>query len=177
VLFRSYFGSKEELFYAVVLRGMRRLVAYVEAAAGAADEAGRDDTGRERLRRIQVAAYRCTRDYPATFRLMDDVRYASSDPDKSPTQREIVAINGRLYALMRDAIEAGRRDGSVRGDLSGPGELFAYFFVTTGAYARLAGLGELYAARFGTTADALAEAIMVLTDRLVAPAEESTGSN
>jgi hypothetical protein len=27
-----------------------------EAAAGAADDAGRDDTGRERLRRIQVAA-------------------------------------------------------------------------------------------------------------------------
>jgi hypothetical protein len=87
-----------------------------------------------------------------------------------------MTLNGRLYALMRDAIEAGRRDGSVRGDSSGPEELFAYFFVTTGAYARLAGLGELYAARFGTTADALAEAIMALTDRLCAR-EESNGSN
>jgi AcrR family transcriptional regulator len=70
----QYFASKEELFYAVVLRGMRQLLAYVEAAAGAAGAAagaaasvGEAITGRERLRRIQAAAYRCTCDYPRHF--------------------------------------------------------------------------------------------------------------
>lgn len=159
----QYFINKEDLFYAVILKGMRQLIAYLHAAAES------KGTGFEKTRRMKEAAYRCMRDFPDVFRLMNYIRHMPPSEAKSPSQIEIARLNGEMFSEFRKVLTEGMRDGSIRSDFDTEKEMFALFFVITGAVNRLFEVGGRYAALFSLDEAELAQTMFDLIDRIIKP--------
>jgi AcrR family transcriptional regulator len=97
-----YFPSKEALFLAAVDRGMRRLVAVIDAAiADIPDPLGQLETA--------IRAYlKFFRDYPQYVELLIQERAVFRDRKKPTYQEHKEANAGRWRALYRGLIAAGR---------------------------------------------------------------------
>ena len=159
----QYFINKEDLFFAVTLKGVKQLLSYIQKAAS------RGKTGFQKIRFIKEAAYNCSRDFPDIFRMMNYIQYIRSDADSSPNQQEILDLNNQVFYEFKNAINEGREDGSIRRDFDTTLETFAFFFVITGSISRLSEVGDIYSMRFGVNTDTLAKLTFDLTDRLILP--------
>ncbi len=107
----QYFPSKEDLFFAVVLRGFQQMAAYM----GGASEQGTN--GFEKLRLAARAYYQFYKDHPGTFRLMAYVGYVKSKGGRSPRREEWLQFDDKIFQAFAKLIEAGQADGSIRADL------------------------------------------------------------
>jgi len=159
----QYFINKEDLFYAVTLKGVKQLFSYIHNAA----ENGK--TGFEKVRLIKEASYRFVKDFPDTFHLMNYAQFIKSNLENSPHYQEIAGLNGQLFADFKNIIEDGIKDGSIRSDLNIPLGTFSLYFILTGFLNRLSEIGSIYSTRFGISTEALAEYAFDLMDSLIAP--------
>lgn len=137
-----YFENKEELFFAIVLRGTNILNAMIREAVGNAS------TGIEKVAAFRKAYYKFTRDYPDYIRIynyfqserfdMENIvnrEYAeelSRDarlysilhnadfqllPPVSEYTREIMNLRKERFDIMRDSLKAGIKDNTIRPDI------------------------------------------------------------
>lgn len=157
----QYFSSKQELYYAVVLRGMRRLLESVKAA-------GEDKNGFDMLREKRLAAWRCARENPDAFGVMSQIKFIRSAGEISTYEQQIAALSAELFSLFRKALEQCYGDGSIPNPRE-PLEPYAAFFIFVGTLARLTDVGEAYAAQFGADTETFALSVLSLTDRLFVP--------
>jgi AcrR family transcriptional regulator len=157
----QYFTSKENLFYAVILAGVRKMFSYIEEEV----EAG--ENGFEKLTGARRALYRYMTEYPDTYRLMNYTQYIKSDPADVPNFQELSQYNSRLFALFSQLAEAGIKDGSIRKDLTMPLEIYALFFLTTGFINRFSEAGGAYARLLRVEPQSLADVAFGMLDKLL----------
>lgn len=154
----QYYDSKQRIYYAVVLRGMHRLLDDMRAAANT------DQIGIEQFRLIRQAAWQCARRHPDTFRVMARARDAGND---SAAEQQIAALSSQLFLIFQNILRKGRSDGSI--PPADDNEDFAVFFILVGTLARLCEAGSIYAALRGESIDSFADTVIALTDRLLIP--------
>lgn len=157
----QYFGSKENLFYAVILAGVKDMFTYIDEGVAAGS------SGLEKMRGARSALRRFMKERPEVYRLMGYTQYIKSDPKEIPNAHELSQYNRRLFALFQELLEEGMRDGSIRKDLKLPMDIYAIFFLTTGFMDRISEAGDAYARQYGVDADELIQAAFRMLDSLI----------
>ncbi len=161
----QYFAGKQDLYYAVVLRGMRQLLESVRTA-------GEDKNGLDRLREKRLAAWRCAREHADAFGVMSQIKLIRNAEASGVYEQQIAALSAELFSMFRGALEQCWSDGSIPRPKE-PLEPYAAFFIFVGTLARLTDVGEAYAAQFGTDIETFALYVLSLTDRLFVPWENN----
>lgn len=156
----QYFGSKENLFYGVILSGVKRLFSYIDESIST------ERNGFEKLTDIRQALYRYIKEYPDLYRLMSYTQFIKSD---SAIQNllELSQYNNRLFILFGQIVEEGMKDGSIRADLTMPVGIIALFFITTGFFGRVSEAGESYASMHHISTEELIETAFGMLDKLL----------
>lgn len=119
-----YFEDKDSLFFAIVLRKIRVLQKIYR------DCAGQKITGREKSQKIGAAFFDFARANPDYFRLLCTTGpglFRNTENQLAQTIRELL---GKELYLVRDVLQEGIDDGSVRNDLD-PLEMAVYISVTS----------------------------------------------
>lgn len=159
----QYFTGKEDLFYAVVLKGVKQLLDYMQEAI----EVGK--SGYEKACLIRKASYRFSLDFPDHFRLMNYAQFIKTNREASPYFTELARVNGQLFQSFSQVIGEGIKDGSIRADFKVPMDVFAQFFLTTGFLGRLSEAGNTYSVRYGINPQELVEHTFSLLDGWMKP--------
>lgn len=157
----QYFTSKENLFYAVILSGIKRMFSYIE------EEVAAGKNGFEKLTGIRQALYRYMKEYPDIYRLMNYTQYIKSDPAGIPNFQELAQYNSQLFTLFRQLVEEGMKDGSIRPDLNMPLGIYALYFITTGFMNRISEAGEAYARMHQIDTEELIDTAFGMLDQLL----------
>ncbi len=158
----QYFTSKENLFYAVILSGLKRLFSYIE------ENVQGEKNGFENMTGIRSALCRFIKEYPNLYRLMNYVQFIKSDSASIPNAAELAQYNVRLFSLFSKVTEEGIQDGSIRADLKAPLSIFALYFTTTGFLSRISEAGDAYAHMYHINTEELIEAAFEMLDKLIA---------
>ncbi|MFW5973441.1 MAG: TetR/AcrR family transcriptional regulator [Bacteroidota bacterium] len=110
-LLYKYFQSKDDLFEAVSLRAHGRLLALFREAVSA------DESGRHQVSAIGRAYIAFASEYPVYFEALVEhsTSEVSSDPESYSALCERTA--DEILDLVRESIERGIADGSIRGSL------------------------------------------------------------
>ena len=138
----QYFPSKEDLFFAVVLRGFQQMFAYM----GGASEQGAN--GFEKLKLAARGYYQFYTDHPGTFRLMAYVGYVKSKGTRSARREEWLKFDDTIFQSFATLIEAGKTDGSIRADLDATQTAYALAFLLTGFLNMLSVSGATFTTHF-----------------------------
>lgn len=147
----QYFGSKEDLYFAVVIKGFRALLAHMEAT-----EEGPGD-GFSRIRRSFHRLYGFYRDNPEVLRLISQwSTVRNRGLDGKPSMEDLQALNRPLFGQMAIALRQGMADGSVRAGLAVEPTVYSLVFLATGFLAQLASTGESFTKQFGLDPEAFA---------------------
>lgn len=157
----QYFGSKENLFYAVILYGIKQMFSYIEEEV----EAGKN--GFEKLTGTRQAFYRFVKDCPDIYRLASYSQYIKSDLASVPYYQELTQYNVRLFALFQRLAEEGIADGSIRGDMDVPMGIYALYFITTGFMNRCSEVGAVFSHMFEFEPETLVRTAFDMLDRLL----------
>lgn len=145
----QYFVSKENLFYAVIIRRVNELFSNVTNSISG------QKTGIENIKAIRTSLFDFVKTHPDIYRLMNYAQYISSDPESIPNYKELAKLNIELFSLFHRVIEQGTKDGSIRSDFKIPIGIFSLFFITTGFINRVSESGETYSKRFGFSTEEL----------------------
>ena len=163
----QYFPSKEDLFFAVVLRGFQQMSAYTEAASE------RETSGFGKLRMVARAYYQFYKDYPGTFRLMAYVGYVKSKGGtRSPKREEWMKFDDNIFHGFAKLIESGKADGSIRTDLDAAQTAYALAFLMTGFLNMLSVSGTTFTAHFALDQEAFSMSTLDLLLESVRHREE-----
>ena len=106
-----YFRSKESLFYAVVLRGVRRMHTMFAAAAKM------ETIGLDKIYSIGVAYYEFSKKYSEFFKLIsyaESERFSCRDDENA---LELTKVSQNNLNIMLESIRMGQEDGSIESDL------------------------------------------------------------
>lgn len=144
----QYFPSKEDLFFAVVLRGFQQMFAYM----GGASEQGTD--GFDKLRFVARAYYQFYKDHSAMFRLMAYVGHAKSTAGRSPRREEWMKFDDNIFHGFAKLIESGKADRSIRADVDATQTAYALAFLLTGFLNMLSVAGTTFTAHFALDQEA-----------------------
>jgi TetR/AcrR family transcriptional regulator len=108
-----YFNTKEELYFAVTLRGFRILYDLFEKAVA------ENETGFQQLREIGRAYVCFFNEHPDHFRNIMFFESKSLDFDKTnPWLEEFERQSARIFGKLTEAIQTGIKDGTIRADLN-----------------------------------------------------------
>lgn len=105
-----YFASKEDLYFAVVIRGSMILTQIMEEGVAAAK------TGLDKIYATGVAFYKFCREYPDYAKMFMHVRSFESCCPESENLRVLAKAGGSSLTIMCAAIETGKKDGTIRKD-------------------------------------------------------------
>lgn len=139
----QYFSSKENLFFAVLQKGMAKFQDYLTEGINP------DLTGYGKIEQTMEACYRFYLDYPEFFRLMNHVgiaRQQMSDPGDS--RQSYLNLNDALFQNMARLISAGQADGSIPDDLDASKTSMSLIFLITALFNQLAVTGANFSAHF-----------------------------
>lgn len=157
----QYFMSKENLFFAVILSGVKQMFSYIE------EEVETGGNGFEKLTGIRRAFCRYMKESPDIYRLMNYTQYIKSDPAGVPCYQELAKYNSRLFTLFGQLVEEGMGDGSIRSDLKIPLDIFALYFITTGFMNRVSEAGGTYARVHQIDMEELIDTAFDMLDKLL----------
>ena len=134
----QYFINKEDLFYAVVLRGVEQLDQYFRKAL---------DNGKTALEKIRLsnrAFYQFYKDHPITFRMIYYKPSNNSNRDASPHYQEIMRMQDLTFQNYAAVIEGGKKDGSIRNDLDAKKAAHFAIFSTIGFLIDMSDINDAY---------------------------------
>lgn len=118
----QYFTNKEELYFAIAIKGFKQLLSYFEAAIA------KGETGFEKIRLSGLAYYQFYKDCPDAFRLLNHCRFTKIKAEESPIHQEMMVLEKMMFEMFTKAMESGKADGSIRSDLDA--RKGAYFVVS-----------------------------------------------
>jgi len=157
----QYFVSKENLFYAVIINGVKQLFSYIDEAIASGK------TGFEKIQGIRTALIKFVKESPDIYRLMNYAQFIKSDPETASNYHELAKLNSRLFSQFRQVFDAGMADGSIRPDIKMPLAVFSLFFMITGFMGRLSEAGSIYAERFNINTDDLVQYTFDMMDDFI----------
>lgn len=138
----QYFADKEDLYFAVIVRGFKRLLCYFK------EEIKNANTGFEKLQRLASAYYRFYLDFPNTFNLMNYVGYIKSKKEKLDNHQEFNKISELIAQEVSNVINEGKSDGSIRSDLDTMSATYSAEFILTGFFHMLSLSGQTFTSHF-----------------------------
>lgn len=107
----QYFASKEDLFYAVALKGTRQFISNCEEAFKNGMNA------LEKIRLLNKAYYQFYIDHPGMFRIMNYQPDNKLNCEASPNYRELEAFKDKIVKFYMDIVDEGKSDGSINTNL------------------------------------------------------------
>lgn len=107
----QYFISKEDLFYAVVLKGESLLLSFCEEAIR------NGDTALEKIRLINLAYCQFYIGSPGMFKIMNYQPDNMLNCKESPSYREVADMKDNTLKLYDDIVREGKSDGSINKNL------------------------------------------------------------
>lgn len=107
----QYFISKEDLFYAVVLKGESLLLSFCEEAIR------NGDTALEKIRLINMAYCQFYIGNPGMFKIMNYQPDNMLNCKESPSYREVADMKDNTLKLYNDIVHEGKSDGSINKSL------------------------------------------------------------
>lgn len=110
-----YFKNKEALYFAVVLQGVQALVKMAK------EEIENGNTGYEKILLYGTAMNKFSTEYPGCLRLLYAPQSSKFDIDNiasSEEYKEVMGILKELMFIMKDSIQAGVDDGTIREDVN-----------------------------------------------------------
>lgn len=139
----QYFENKEDLYFAVVLKGFKRLFAYL---AEAADET---QCGYIRIEQTCRGYYRFFKDNPDTFRTFSYWGHVKKKADaESKRKYELAEFNNLMFKSVAEVIDKGKADGSIKPELDSDKAAFSLVFMLTGFMNQLSATGESFTKHF-----------------------------
>jgi AcrR family transcriptional regulator len=138
----QYFINKDDLYYAVALKGFKQMFSYAEASL----EQGK--TGFEKLCLASRAYYQFYQDHPDIFRVMNCIGFVKSKNEISPKRQEFMQFDQEMFQKFAMVIEKGKADGSIRTDLETSKAAYAFAFMTTGFFHLLSITGKTFIEHF-----------------------------
>jgi len=133
----QYFENKDDLYFAIVLKGFNKLFSMVTEANK------KEQTGYEKLERLCRSYYQFYRENPDFIRLINywgHVRRKSTDAGKN--KNELVQINNKMIFEFKEIIEKGKADGSIQFDLDSEKTALSLLFLITGFFNQLSATGD-----------------------------------
>jgi AcrR family transcriptional regulator len=162
----QYFTGKEDLYFAVALKGFRQMSEYCR------DGFEKGQTGFEKLVHGIHAYYRFAVEHPQTFRLISYAGPQIRKTKSSPRLTEWLSFDDQLFRNVGDVVELGKQDGSIRKDIDAMQATFAMVFMATGFLRLLSETGANFAAHFDLDLDAFSEYPLSLLIDSLRPTEE-----
>lgn len=110
-----YFKNKEALYFAIVLQGVQILVKMAK------DEVKNGKTGYEKILLYGNAMNKFSIEYPGCLRLLYAPQSSKFDIDNITSSEEykgVMDILKELMVIMRDSIQLGVDDSTIRGDVN-----------------------------------------------------------
>lgn len=139
----QYFENKDDLYYAVVLRGYRKLFAAVTEANK------KEKSGYDKLEVSCRSYYRFYRENPDMIRLLN---YLGNIQRKSPAggknKNALIEFNNIMLRDISDIIEEGKADGSIQFGLDTDKTALCLMFLITGFYNQLYAAGDDFAEHY-----------------------------
>ena len=136
----QYFSSKEDLYFAVALKGFKTLFGYCrEAIAGGKN-------GFEKIQLAFMAYFGFYKDFPESFRLMN--RIGQAKKKRSPAYQEFLEFDDAMFKELAAVLKQGKRDGSIRSDINPEITAYAIAFITTGFFHELSETGVAFTEHF-----------------------------
>ncbi len=112
-----YFNSKEQLYFEIMIKGYRLLIALLEERL----QGNGVQTPIEELEMIAMTYYQFSCEYPHHFHAIMDYENSIYDFQKGipdPTRDECYALGERALQFVKSALEKGEAQGVIRADLS-----------------------------------------------------------
>jgi TetR/AcrR family transcriptional regulator len=106
-----YFKNKEDLYYAVVLRGTIILAEMMEL------EVNSKNTGIEKIHATGISYCKFYKEYPEYSRLMLHTKTSTPLGKECLNLQKLSEYNKNHLTIMCDAIETGKHDGTIRNDI------------------------------------------------------------
>jgi AcrR family transcriptional regulator len=161
-----YFESKEDMYFAVHMRGMGRLgEMFKKVATG-------EDKGIEKIRAIGRAYYEFSKKYPDYSRAMIHFeKKVCVLGDKADLAAQMHDTGQSILGIVQEAIRAGIEDGSVRPTLEPQKTALLLWAQSDGVINLIHGMGEHLEDCHGTGADELMEASFDLLSLALSPEE------
>jgi len=139
----QYFESKDELFYAVALKGFEMLFAYLQRASSDAP------SGYDRLVRGSIGYYKFYMEFPNIFRLIGEIGAVKKRSVRAtPRLNDLIQFDNQLFQWVTDGVSAGISDGSIRKDLDPANTTFSIIFMMTGFFNQLSATGTTFMEHF-----------------------------
>ena len=139
----QYFVNKEDLFYAVALKGVEQLDQYFRNAL---------DSGKTALEKIRLsnrAFYQFYKDHPDTFRMIYYKPSNNSNRNASPHYQEIMRMQNLTFQNYAAVMEGGKKNGSVRNDLDAKKAAHFAIFSTIGFLLDMSDINDAYWEKYG----------------------------
>jgi AcrR family transcriptional regulator len=137
-----YFNSKEDLFFAVALKGFKKMAEYCQQGFA------KGDKGFEKLSNGLHAYLDFAQKNPDTFRIINSVGHIRRKTKNSPKLQKWMKFDNRLFNSIAELLKQGKDDGSVRQNIEPLKGTFSIIFMATGFFRLLGETGANYADHF-----------------------------
>lgn len=144
----QYFENKEDLYFAVVLKGFKRLFSYLS------EEYKGDHNGYMKIRNCCRRLLQFYKDNPETFRL---IGYAGHVKKKSAQEGqnsdEFVKVDTAMFQSFAGMIADGKADGSINECIDTEKTTYSLVFLMTGFLNQLSVTGDTFTGHFSLNID------------------------
>ena len=135
----QYFASKEDLYYAVVLKGFRQVDAFMREFMKTAR------TGYEKLEAMITGLYSFYRDNPEVFMLISRWSLVKrKHGGDTPIRPSIDEFNAALFKRIEAVFTEGAADGTIQSDLSPSENAYGVVFLVISFMSHFAITGESF---------------------------------
>lgn len=139
----QYFPNKEELYFAVILRGFKKLTLYLR------DASENESTGLGKLEGCFKGFYKFYRDYPEILKLIGYLGYVKKKSDEdSKGRKEVMQLNYEIFNELGKVIKAGQEDRSISLDLDSQKSACGLIFLMTSFFNQLSVTGDTFTEAF-----------------------------
>jgi AcrR family transcriptional regulator len=123
-----YFKSKEELYFAIILRGMKVMKQSYETALSL------PGCGLATLFNIGMAMLEFSRTYPNYFEAISNHNLVLQHfpANDNPLMQEMAAVSNDMFRLSTDALQSGIADGSIRPEIDITKVAFSLYGLVSG---------------------------------------------
>jgi TetR/AcrR family transcriptional regulator len=156
----SYFPTKDELFAAVILRASEVMFSFFEEAFASGK------TGLEKISAIGDAYVRFYSEYPVYFRILSLRRYGGTE-QSGDYRIKIEKFWSGIFGMMVESFKKGRKDGSLRKDISPETAALHVMSATNGILELVASTQENFSKRYGVSAqEFIRTSMLMLSDSI-----------
>lgn len=133
----QYFEGKEELYFAVVLRGYQLLDSIQTAARK------KEKNGYDKLESMYNSYYKFYRENPELFRLMNGWSHIKNKSEGvGPWKSALILYKNNMFQKITDLIEEGKEDGSIQSETDAQKTAPSIIFLMNGFFDHLSAAGD-----------------------------------